>query len=319
MSKTSLQYQLSQKGGHFAIVSIPRPTPGPNEICIRMKAVALNPVDWKNRAMGITIQSWPTVLGHDGAGVVDSVGDSVKDFKVGDEVFALCGTDKGEGDRAAAFQEIAMVPSHYAAKKPAFLTFEEASSLGVCYLTAACAITVGLHIPLPYIDPTGGSSVKSILVLGGSSTVGGAAIQLLRLALPSATILATSSTKHHAHLISLGSDSKRAGFDAILDAVTAAASQPDIFSAFNPTGPKTYSQVVTGVNVEVPQGVDSTLIYAPQIFGEKGGMNAMPGLTDLLQSGKFKLPVKVEVVGKGFDAIEHGLDKLMKGVSGANF
>ena len=48
-------------------------------------------------------------------------------------------------------------------------------------------------------------------------------------------------------------------------------------------------------------------------------MSAMPGLADLYQSGKYKLPVKVEVTGKGLDAIEPGLGRLMKGVSGCKY
>jgi hypothetical protein len=43
-------------------------------------------------------------------------------------------------------------------------------------------------------------------------------------------------------------------------------------------------------------------------------MNALPGLASLVESGRFELPVKVEVVGKGLDSIEKGLGKLMKGV-----
>jgi threonine dehydrogenase-like Zn-dependent dehydrogenase len=107
------------------------------------------------------------------------------------------------------------------------------------------------------------------------------------------------------------------GVDAILDAVSAAASQPAVFTALNPTGPKMYSQIVTGANVEVPEGTNSTVVFGRQIFGAKGGMGAMPGLASLIEKGKYKLPVKVEVIGNGFDAIELGLDKLMKeGVSG---
>jgi len=194
-----------------------------------------------------------------------------------------------------------------------------------------------LHVPLPHLDPTGSSSLKSILVLGGSSGVGAAAIQLLRLALPSATILTTSSAKHHAHLVSLGATKcfersaqedtsaiKAAtpggsGVDAILDAVTAAASQPAVFTALNPTGPNIYSQVVTGQNVEVPKGVNLTAVFGRQIFNAKGGMTAMPGLANLVQSGKYKVPIKVEVLGKGFDTIGQGLDKLMKGASGTKY
>lgn len=125
MSKTSLQYLLDKKGGSFAEVSLPYPVPGSNEICIRTKAVALNPLDWKNRAFGVTVQSWPAVLGIDAAGTIDSVGESVKGFKSGDEILCLCSMD----NRGAAFQEIITVPSHQVAKKPASLTFEEAASL----------------------------------------------------------------------------------------------------------------------------------------------------------------------------------------------
>ena len=207
----------------------------------------------------------------------------------------------------------------------------------ICYLTAATIITVGLHVPLPHLDSTGSSSLKTILVLGGSSNVGAAAIQLLRLALPSATILTTSSAEHHDRLISLGatkcfdrsaqedtSSIKAAtpgdsGVDAILDAVTAAATQPAVFTALNSKGPKLYSHAVTGQNVEVPEGVQSTSIFGQQIFGVKGGMSAMPGLASLVQSGKYKLPAKVEVLGNGFSTIEQGLDKLMKGVSGTKY
>jgi NADPH:quinone reductase-like Zn-dependent oxidoreductase len=179
--------------------------------------------------------------------------------------------------------------------------------------------------------------LRSILVLGGSSGVGAAAIQLLRLALPSANILTTSSAKHHAHLLELGATKcfersaqddtpaikaaspGSSGVDAILDTVSAAASQPAVFTALNLTGPKIYSQVMTGANVEVPQGIKSTVVFGRQIFDAKGGMTAMPGLASLIESRKYKLPVKVEVIGKGFDTIEQGLDKLMKGVSGTKY
>ena len=125
MAQTSLQYQVDKKGGSFVEASVPFPSPSPNEICVRTKAVALNPLDWKNRAFGVTVQSWPAVLGIDAAGVIESVGLSVKDFEAGDEVLCLGSMD----NQGATFQEIITVPSHQVAKKPASLTFEEAASL----------------------------------------------------------------------------------------------------------------------------------------------------------------------------------------------
>ena len=78
MSKTSLQYRLDKKGGSFTEASVPHPTPGPDDIYIRTKAVAVNPVDWKNRSFGAIVQSWPAVFGIDAAGVVDSVEESAR-------------------------------------------------------------------------------------------------------------------------------------------------------------------------------------------------------------------------------------------------
>ncbi|KAJ5604966.1 hypothetical protein N7510_010120 [Penicillium lagena] len=336
MSNTSLQYQLLEKGGQFSLVSVPASAPGPNEISIRTKAVGLNGLDWKNRAFGTMIQAWPAVLGIDAAGIVEAVGDAVQGFQVGDEVFSLAGMEA----KAGAFQEIYTVPAHFVTMKPAALTFEEAASLPIVTMTAAAAVTVGLHLPLPHLDPDSVSKYKleSILVLGGSSGIGAAAIQYLRLALPGATILTTSSKQHHKRLLFLGATQcfersaqedtaamtaatpGSAGVDAILDVVGAAAHQPAVFTALNPGGSQLYSQVVTGQNVNVPHGVNGTAVFGRQIFGTNGGQAVLQGLVRLFESGQFKLPTNVEVVGKGFEAIQPSLERLMKdGVSGNKF
>lgn len=119
------QLQATQKGGPFAFASVPKPEPGANEVCIRMKAIGLNPLDWKQLYLGEMVQSWPATFGIDGAGIVEAVGQDVTQFKAGDEVFSLF----GHGARAAAFQEISTVPDHHVAKLPKKLSFEEAASL----------------------------------------------------------------------------------------------------------------------------------------------------------------------------------------------
>lgn len=104
--------------------------------------------------------------------------------------------------------------------------------------------------------------------------------------------------------------------DAILDPVTAAATQPRVFEALNPAGPKLYSQVVTGQNPQVPEGVKVTQVFGRAVFGVPGGLQAMGYLAQLVEEGRFKVPVKVEVVGEGLESIEGGLERLMKGTSG---
>lgn len=64
------------------------PKPGPDEILVKIKAAALNPIDWilaLKVDLGFPV-SYPLVLGSDAAGVVDQVGDEVKDYRPGDRV-----------------------------------------------------------------------------------------------------------------------------------------------------------------------------------------------------------------------------------------
>lgn len=189
-------------------------------------------------------------------------------------------------------------------------------------------------MPLPHLGSTKthNKALKTILVLGGSSAVGAAAIQLLRLALPTATILTTSSKQHHTHLLSLGATQcfersaqetpsiiqaaiLNSGVDAILDAVGAAAHQPAVFGVFDPAGPRLYSEVETGERVIVPEGVNGTVVSGQQILGVPGGEDVMSALAGLVETGQYKLPVRVEVIGTGFDAIKTGLG-MLGGVSG---
>lgn len=192
---------------------------------------------------------------------------------------------------------------------------------------------MGLNVSLSFVQAPTPTTLKSVLVLGGSSGVGAAAIQLLRRALPKATILTTSSAKHHSHLISLGatkcfdrtvepqelskSTPEGLGVDGMLDAVGGAADVPGVFDVLSPNGPRLYSQVLTGKTVNIPDGVNSKAeIAARDLFTLPGGMTTMSALANLVRDKQFKVPVKIESVGKGLDAIPQGLETLKNGVSG---
>lgn len=68
-------------GDAFAV-----PTPTRNEVLIKIHAVSLNPVDWKIRAHGLYVKTFPAVIGADIAGEVIAVGEDVKEWKTGDRV-----------------------------------------------------------------------------------------------------------------------------------------------------------------------------------------------------------------------------------------
>jgi len=174
--------------------------------------------------------------------------------------------------------------------------------------------------------------IKSVLVAGGSSCVGSCAIQLLRIALGSeVTILSTNSRNNNPHILKLGATAciarndpklidavKEAspggqGVDAILDAVGAAGENKQLFDALRPDGPKLYSEVMTGTKIDVPKGIKSTVVFGRMALQMRGGTTAMGKLADLVDEGKFKLPLAVEVVGNGLEAVGSGVEKLKAG------
>ena len=77
---------LTSKQGPFEVSAAPIPKPGPGEVLYKVQAAALNPVDWKIAAFGFLVEKFPAVLGGDGAGIVEEVGEGVTNLKKGDRV-----------------------------------------------------------------------------------------------------------------------------------------------------------------------------------------------------------------------------------------
>lgn len=62
------------------------PKPGPGQVLVKVESAALNPADWKIREKGVFIRSFPAVMGCEGAGTVQEIGDDVVGFSRGDRV-----------------------------------------------------------------------------------------------------------------------------------------------------------------------------------------------------------------------------------------
>ncbi|GAA3634038.1 hypothetical protein GCM10022223_60440 [Kineosporia mesophila] len=158
-------------------------TPGPGQIVVRNHAVALNPLDWVIQVAGRVAYTWltyPAVLGADLAGEVVEVGADVTRFQPGDRVLALSvGTDK-DADSAAqgAFQEYTVAEERLASPLPPDLSYTDAAVLPLGLSTAACALFQKDHLALPHPTATPPPSGKTVLVWGGSTSVGANAIQL---------------------------------------------------------------------------------------------------------------------------------------------
>ena len=87
-AKTMQAAILDHPGAAFRIASLPRPTPQPGQVLVRIEASAVNPLDIKIRAgqAAHARQPLPAVLGIDLAGIVEAAGDGVTAFRQGDDV-----------------------------------------------------------------------------------------------------------------------------------------------------------------------------------------------------------------------------------------
>lgn len=181
---------------------ISTPSPGAGEILMRNKALAINPIDWKQQTFGFYIDAFPAILGTDSSGVIAAVGEGVTKFKVGQRVIGHGITLATKNNANGAFQEYTLCPEGAVAPIPDSLTFEEASVLPLAVSTAAAGLFEKNHLGLQYPSTPGDRSGKTILVWGGSSRVVSLAIQLAKAA--GYRVLATSSEKNCDFVESLG-------------------------------------------------------------------------------------------------------------------
>lgn len=192
----------------------------PKEIGIKITATAINPVDWKIRDYNAFLSEYPAVLGSDAAGVVAATGSDVKDFQVGDRVFFQGIIGKYD---SSTFQQYCKMPAELVSKTPKNISDEEASGISLATVAVMTAFYAeeGHGMTPPWNE--GGRTVgegKSIIIIGGASSVGQYAIQLARLSGYS-RIVTNASPNNHEHL-------KAIGAHAVLDR---ADSTPEAFSA----------------------------------------------------------------------------------------
>ena len=161
------------------------PEPGPGEVRVRVVVSGVNPTDWKNRA-GKDMPFPEVTPHHDGAGVVDAVGEGVTGHQVGDRVWTYLAA---AGRPTGTAQEYTVVPQDKAVPLPTAASFDAGASLGVPAITAHRALTVAEGGP-ERLRP-GALAGRTVLVAGGAGAVGHAAIQLARWA--GATVISTVS------------------------------------------------------------------------------------------------------------------------------
>ncbi len=197
---------LKQKRAPFTVGPAPYGAPGAGEIAVRVRAVAVNLMDRAVQNVGDIIANWityPFVLGSDVAGEVVAVGEGVSRFRIGDRVLGYAaGTDKDHRAAEGAFQTYAVLQAHMAAPIPDGLSFEAASVLPLGLCTAASALFEPDCLALQHPSANPRRADKTLLVWGGSTSVGSNAIQLGVAA--GYEVITTASPRNFAYVTKLG-------------------------------------------------------------------------------------------------------------------
>ena len=179
---------------------IEAPTPSVGEVLVKLRAAALNHRDVWIR-MGRQPQPLPLILGSDGAGTVEAIGEGVTDVRIGDEIIVnptlscgVCGfCARGEhslcdqfqilgGPRPGTYAEYVCVPESNVVRKPPALSWEEAAALPLAGLTAYRMIVTRAQVHVG----------ETVAILGTGGGVATFALQIAKQA--GARVIVTSSS-----------------------------------------------------------------------------------------------------------------------------
>ncbi len=267
--------QFSEFGGPevLEIVELPEPHAGSGQIRIAVRAVGVNPFDWKVRggAMGGEL---PQRVGLEVAGVVDELGDGVSDVAAGDEVFGFPAGGGGAAE-SALLEDYAPVPA------------------GLDLVTAA-GLPVAVETAVRTLDLLGVAAGQTLVINGASGAVGRAATQLAKAR--GARVIGTAGEGNQELLRSLGAEPTTYGpglaqrvrelapdsVDNALDA-SGGGALPDLVELTG--GPE---NVVTIADYSGAQETGVSFTGGP---GTERAFHALRDITPMIEAGAFQLPV----------------------------
>ncbi|KAI3324222.1 putative zinc-binding alcohol dehydrogenase domain-containing protein cipB [Xylariaceae sp. AK1471] len=319
-------------GKAMEIRSVPYPQPKEHELVVENRSISLNPCDFAMQTYGQAMfpkLKFPCLIGEDVAGEVAAVGPGVTEYKVGDRV---------AGFTLSGFQKYPVVLDHLVFKIPDSISYEEACVIPLGLTTAASCLFhkdyLALRIPSQKSHET---TDQTVLIWGGSTSVGSNAIQLAVAA--GYEVVATASPHNFAYVKGLGASQV---FD-----YNSATIKEDLIAALK--GKKVVGGMAIG-GIVTPMAYEAVLESCAAVLRETEGRKFLvtlkptkdlnlPGieakfsnsalmherefgyaifrdfLAQALAAGFYKPSPKPEVVGQGLEDIQGGLDLLKAGVS----
>ncbi|MEU6431174.1 zinc-binding alcohol dehydrogenase family protein [Microbispora sp. NPDC046973] len=341
MSEQNIALWLPKRGARFEVGPAPYTPPAANEVVVRVRAVAVNFIDGIPGFLYRVVLPWltfPAVVGSDVAGEVVEVGAGVTRLRPGDRVLGHAfGVEKSQ-NRAAegAFQHYVVLMQHMVSPIPGSLSFERAAVLPLALSTAATGMFQQDHLGLamPGSDPVERS--ETVLVWGGSTSVGSNAIQLARNA--GYRVVVTASPRNFDYVRSLGAAevvdrSSPAAVDEIVDrigdsplagtlAIGSGSLAPAVAIASRTTGGRRVASAQPGWLVRLRSsrarrlGVRVSGIWGGTLKDNEVGPAIYAGfLPAALATGAYRAAPDATVVGHGLARIPDALRRLRGGIS----
>ena len=277
---------------------VPRPTPGPGQVVVAVRAAGINIGEAKIRdgpVRQIFPATFPSGQGSDLAGVVDEVGPDVDVFAVGDEVI-------GFTNERASHAEYVMVEATNLTPKPPTVPWEVAGALFVAGATGFAAVRA--------VAPQAG---EAVVIAGAGGGVGVFATQLA--ARTGARVIALASERHHAWLREHGAVPVAYG-DGVSARVVSAAEGARL-SAFIDLVGGGYVEIALELGIakdRIDTIIDFAAIAKYGIKGEGGAAAAsadtLAQLAHLIASGELDVPIQrsypLDQVHAAFTELEAG-------------
>ncbi|CEL92585.1 unnamed protein product [Vitrella brassicaformis CCMP3155] len=183
--------------------SFPRPSPGANQVLVKIKAAALNPIDIARRTGLVAAfinDTFPFVPGYDFSGTVVGVGRDVTKWQEGMDVYGYVHERGVCPQRYGTFAEYTAVNEAFIAEKPASLTHQECASLPTAVMTS-----------LQVLDSLAIPPDARVLWTAGAGGIGTTAIQLMKHYIGVKHIATTASGEEKAQLL------KQLGANIVVD------------------------------------------------------------------------------------------------------
>lgn len=261
------------------VVDVERPSPGPGEALIRVKAAGLNPGEASIRK-GLMHERWPATFpsgeGSDLAGVVEEVGPEVETVAVGDEVI-------GWTDLRGSHAELVVVPVEHLIPRPPGVRWEVAGALFVAGVTAYAAVRA--------VELSAG---ETVVVSGAAGGVGSLVVQLARRT--GAAVIGLAGESNHQWLLEHGAVPVAYG-DGVADRIRE-VTDGHVDALIDTFGGGYVALAVEELGI-VPTRVDTIIDwaaaeqYGAKTEGSAAGASAevLTELANLVDSGELEVPI----------------------------